>query len=145
MTEVHEPLAAMTPPAARAWPRWLLMAVIFMSGAIVGGVVSRIVTREQLLYMLKHPEHVPDQILPRLRSSLHLTDQQSRRMEEIVRRRLSAMESIRDQTHPAVLAEFHAMQSEVAELLLPDQRQRWTILSDSAEQRYLPSPPATKP
>jgi len=121
------------------------MATIFLSGAIVGGVWGRFVAREEMLSMLRHPEQVPDRILPQIRSSLSLDEDQARQVETIVRRRHAAMEVVRSICYPELLEQFQAMRTDIADVLAPEQRIRWKKLSDTVEQRYLPAPPATSP
>lgn len=142
MTESAQHAAILPPLAPRRWPRMGLMAVIFLSGLVVGAVAGRIVTHQQMVSMLKHPEQVADRVLPRIRSTLSLTDRQAQQVEEIVRRRHAAMEAVRSKSYPDLVAEFQALRHEVAEVLSPDQRERWQRLGDSVEQRYLPTPPA---
>lgn len=145
MIEPDSPSVPLPKPEPRRWPRVVLMVVIFLSGTVVGGVVARIVTREQILAMLKHPERVPDRILPHLRTSLGLTSEQAQRVNEIVRRRHATMESLRARSYPGLLVEFHAMRDEVKEVLSSEQQARWTRLSESIERRYLPDAPSVQP
>ena len=135
------PIVPLPQPGPRRWPRFVLMGLIFLSGGVVGAVVSRIVTQKMILAMLKHPERVPDRILPRLNSSLQLTTEQSQLVDEIVRRRHRSMESIRAKSYPETLAEFKAMRSEIANILTVEQRKHWNALSHVVEERYLPAPP----
>jgi hypothetical protein len=136
------PVVPLPQPGPRRWPRFALMGLIFLCGGVVGAVVSRIATQKMFLSMLKHPEQVPDRILPRLNSSLQLTTEQSTLVDEIVRRHHQSMELIRARSHPETLAEFTAMSSEIAEVLTPEQRDRWNTLSRTVEERYLPAPPS---
>lgn len=145
MIEPDSPSVPLPKPEPRRWPRVVLMVVIFLCGTIVGGVVARIVTREQILAMLKHPERVPERILPRLQTLLELTDEQTPRVEEIMRRRYGAMGSLRAHRDHGLLVEFHAMRDELNGVLSPEQKARWAQLSESIERRYLPDPPAVQP
>ncbi len=143
MSESGEQTAMLPQSVPRRWPLVALMTAIFLSGAIVGGVGGRFVARDQMLFILRHPEQVPDRILPGIRSSLSLNNEQTRQVEGIVRRRHAAMEVVRSKCYPELLAEFQAMRTDIAEVLTPEQRTRWKKLSDSVVQRYLPAPPAT--
>ncbi len=131
--------------APRRWLRIFSLSLIFLSGSVVGAVSGGFWMRNRMISMIQHPEKVPDRVLPRLRSGLSLSDVQARTVEEIVRRRHAQMESLRAETYPKQLAEFKAMQSEVAEVLTPEQRSKWSALSDSVEQRYLPVRPVGLP
>lgn len=133
------------PLAPRRWLRLFAILLIFLSGGVVGAVSGGLWMRDRMISMIQHPEQVPDRVLPRIRSVLSLSDEQARTVEESVRRRHAAMESLRAETYPKQLAEFKAMQSEVAEVLTPEQRSKWSSLSDSVEQRYLPVQPVGPP
>ena len=146
MTE--KPADPVTPPPTTTrhrWPRLLMLLLIFVCGGIVGAVGGSVWMRERMIAMMQHPEQVPDRILPRIRSELALTDDQARRVEEIVRRRHSLMESLRAETYPKQMTEFKAMHKEVADILTPEQQGKWAALCDSVEQRYLPARPVGPP
>lgn len=131
--------------ASRRWPRLLLLLLTFASGVVVGAVGGARVMRDQMLAVLQHPEGAPDRILSHLRSELVLNDDQARKVEEIVRRRHAAMESVRAESYPQQLLHFTAIRTEVAEILTDDQRARWTDLCKTLEERYLPATPRGPP
>lgn len=145
MSESGEKIAMLPLLRPRRWPGVAVMLAIFLSGGIVGAVGGGFVVREQMLFMLRHPERVPDRIVLRIRTSLSLNDEHTRQVDAIVRRRHAAMEIARAKCYPELLAEFQAMCTDIAEVLSPEQRTRWDKLSDSVEQRYLPTPPVHAP
>ncbi len=127
--------------SSQRWIRTLMLVSIFVSGAIVGTVGGSMWTRSRIFYMLQHPDQTPDRILPRIKSVLHLSDDQARQVEEIVRRHHLQMESLRAEVYPKQMSEFTAMRSEVAAVLTDEQRRHWTALCDLIEQRFLPPQP----
>lgn len=139
---MNETAPRLPPPSPRRWIRFALAGLIFACGAVVGAVVSRIATQRFMVSAIRNPEQVPDRILPRLISTLQLTDDQSGLVEEIVRRRHRNMETIRSTCYPEMIAEFSAMRTEIQKVLTADQQARWQELSDMVEQRFLPAPPA---
>lgn len=128
-----------------SWPRRALLLLVFVSGGIVGAAGGSYWTRERVIAMMQHPEQIPDRILPRIQAELCLSDDQSRKVEEIVRRRHAAMEAQRAESYPRQLAEFHGMRAEIAEILEPTQHDKWSALCDAVERRYLPIRPAGPP
>lgn len=144
---IEKPADTVAPPPTtdRRLSRFLILLFIFVCGAIVGSVGGGYWMRERMIAMIRHPEQVPDRILPRIQSELTLSEDQLRLVEEIVRRRHAAMESHRAESYPRQLAEFKAMQREVADLLSPEQRDKWSALCNSVEERYLPVRPAGPP
>lgn len=145
MNEIPGDVLTAPPLAPRRWLRLPMLLLIFLSGGVVGAVSGGFWMRDHMISMMRHPEQVPDRIMPRIRSELALNDDQARKVEVIVRRRHAAMESLRAETYPKQLAEFKAMHTEVAEILTPEQLSKWSALCDSVEQRYLPVRPAGPP
>lgn len=145
MIDTFETPSALSKTDRKRGLRLLIMCLIFLSGLIVGAISARIVTRSQMIAMLKNPEKVPDRILPRLKSSLKLTEQQYEAISTIVRKHHREMEELRAQSYPGLLLEFQNMQNEVAEHLSPEQQKTWKSLALMVESSYLPSPPSIVP
>ncbi len=141
MSQTDHSLVTLPPPSSQRWRRVTLMMVIFLSGAIVGVVAGGYVAHQQMLFMLQHPEQIPDRILPRIRSQLSLNDEQTSQVDAIVRRRHAAMEVARSKCYPELVAEFEGMCSDIAKVLSPKQRDSWNELSELVKQRYLSAPP----
>lgn len=145
MTEKPNEAVVPPPPTVRRWPRFVMLGLIFFCGSVVGAVIGGFWMRERMIAMMQHPEQVPNRILPRIRAELALSDDQAQQVEAVVRKRHAVMEALRAESYPRQLAEFKAMQSEIAELLSPEQRRRWATLCETVEQRYLPARPAGPP
>ena len=145
MTDKIENASGLCRAERKRGVRLLIMCLIFLSGLIVGAVSSRIVTRSQMIAMLKNPEKIPDRILPRLKSSLKLTEPQYEAISLIVREHHREMEELRAQSYPGLLLEFKDMRNEVAEHLSPEQKKTWESLASMVEGSYLPSPPKIVP
>lgn len=133
------------PARTRRWIRILMILCVFLGGGIVGAASGGLMVRNRMISMIRHPELVTDRIMPRVRSEIGLTPDQAAVVEEIVRHRHAAMESLRAETYPRQVAEFQAMRAEVAATLDPGQRERWFDLCSSVETRYLPSAPMGPP
>ena len=145
MTDAIENTSALRKTDHKRGLRLLIMCLIFLSGLIVGAVSARIVTRSQMIAMLKNPEKVPDRILPRLKSSLNLTEQQYEAISIVVREHHREMEKLRAQSYPGLLAEFQDMKNELEQHLSPEQQKTWKSLALMVEDNYLPSPPKNDP
>jgi len=145
------PLAA-PPRPRRRWLRWLLWTVIFGSGFVAGVGVTLIAVRRGALESIHHPETMPKKIAQRLRRPLELSDEQMRRIEQIVARRQPALLQIRVRFQPEVEAELDGIQREIAQVLDEQQRPRWEQLFDHLRRTWLPplpprapAPPGEKP
>lgn len=132
------------PARQRRWRIFLAMFGIFLCGGIVGGAISRVIVRNQMLSALRNPD-VSARILPTISQSLDLTAEQEKRVEAIVVKHFAAMESLRAQTYPLQIAEFEAMFTDVDATLSESQRSKWSGLTKSMKQRYLPSAPVGPP
>lgn len=145
MTE--KPGESVVPPplAVRRWPRFVMLGLIFFCGSVVGVAIGGYWMRERMIKVMQHPEQVPNRILPRIRAELALSDDQAQHVEAVVRKRHAAMEALRAESYPRQLAEFKAMQSEIADLLSPEQRRQWATLCENIEKRYLPASPTGPP
>lgn len=122
---------------------WL--AIVFACGAIIGGVVGSVLSRQRMLAVLRNPQQVPDRIVPLIRSELALNDNQTAQVEEIVRQRYANIELLRAEVYPSQRAEFTGMYEDVLPLLNEQQQAAWTALRKTVEQHYLPREPPGPP
>jgi hypothetical protein len=76
---------------------------------------------------------------------LGLNDEQARKVEEIMRQRYASMESVRAEFVPKQMAEFEVLSNEVAQILNPEQKSKWSIIISRAEKRHMPVSPENMP
>jgi hypothetical protein len=136
-----EPRSARPRPAAR----WLLWAVIFCSGTVVGAGAALIFVTKSVLWSLHHPDQMPARITARLRSKLDLDEQQTQRVESILRERQAALQAIRRRTQPEVEAELDRLETQIADVLNDRQRGNWRRNFQALRQRWVPPVPAARP
>jgi hypothetical protein len=147
MTAIDNPSTSESPsrlPAARPRRRWLsivLGLVIFASGAVVGGGATVLVAVRQVREMITHPERAPDRIVARLHSKLKLNQEQTKKVEQIVKRRQAALMEIRREVQPQVIEQLDLFEQEVADVLQPDQKQRWHALLANLRTQWVPPMP----
>jgi hypothetical protein len=118
-----------------------LALLIFVSGVVVGGGVTLIAVRNRALRAIHHPEEAPPRIAARLRSALALSAEQTRQVETIVRTRQQALQAIRREVQPRVVAELDRVESEIAAVLDAEQRAKWHALFNHLRETWLPPPP----
>lgn len=129
----HDPLPQPLPggPPRRRRGMFIgLLAAVFLSGGVVGGGVGMLVTQEQFSDCLRHPERMPERMMNMFRSELSLTEDQSKKVDEIVRRHHEQIEAIRAEVHPRFSAEFSALHEEVKAVLTEPQRTKWEELRE---------------
>lgn len=142
-----EPLAA-TPlpmPRRRRWLSWLLAVVIFVSGVVVGGGLAVALIHNRVLAALHHPEQAPERITQRLRRTLSLSDEQTAQVQAILHKRQQTLQEIRRRVQPEVETQIDEVEREVADVLTPEQRERWHRLLEQLRATWLPPmpPPAS--
>jgi len=127
------------------WLRIFTLSVIFLSGGIVGFAAGGYWMRDRMNFMIRHPQQVMDRLFPQLQSELGLNDEQARKVEEIMRQRYASMESVRAEFVPKQMAEFEVLSNEVAQILNPEQKSKWSIIISRAEKRHMPVSPENMP
>lgn len=135
-----------TPPGGqRSWSRIITLSIIFISGGIVGFAVGGYWMRDRMNFMIRHPQQVMEKLFPQLQSELGLNDEQARKVEEIMRQRYASMESVRAEFVPKQMAEFEVLNNEVAQILNPEQKSKWSKIVRGAEKRHMPVSPENMP
>lgn len=129
----------------RSWSRIITLSIIFISGGIVGFAVGGYWMRDRMNFMIRHPQQVMEKLFPQLQSELGLIDEQARKVEEIMRQRYASMESVRAEFVPKQMAEFEVLNNEVAQILNPEQKSKWSKIVRGAEKRHMPVSPENMP
>ncbi len=130
----------MEPRIRRALPRWIQMGVlllVFVAGGIVGAMVATKTLHDRLEYYRQNDDALVKDMIPRLRNRLTLTEEQSSQFKEIIERRHPRMLDVRREGANEMLAEFQAMEDEVAEVLDPRQRESWRKIAESVRNRFI--------
>ena len=99
-TATFPPAATPAPPPRprRRWLRWLLWLTVFGSGFVAGTGMTLIGVRQGMLTAIHHPETMPKKAAQRLRRPLQLSDEQTQRIEQIIRARQQALNGIDPET-----------------------------------------------
>jgi hypothetical protein len=132
-------------PRRRRWVSLLLGLVLFGSGFIVGAGLTFIVIRKAVIESVRHPVTDPARLAERLRRPLGLTPEQTRGVEGVFRQRQVALDKLRREVQPRVLTELEELESQVAELLTPPQREKWQKMFADLKSTWLPPPEENAP
>jgi hypothetical protein len=128
-------------PRPRRWLRVVMALVLFASGFVVGAGATLITVRNRVLHAIHHPEEGPPRVAAKLRRKLDLTDEQTRRVEEILRARQLALQAIRREAWPRVEVELDRVRREVAEVLDEQQRREWEERFAYLRETWIPPVP----
>ena len=125
----------------RTWVRVLLMLAIFASGFVVGAYATGVFIRGKVIESIKSPESVPPRIAARLRRMLGLSAEQTDEVTAIIEKRRLAIQSIRREFQPQIEEQLDEAQSEIAEVLNTEQRERWQRHITEMRSIWLPPLP----
>jgi hypothetical protein len=130
------------PVRSRQWLVWLLLVVVFVSGASIGAAGALLFVRNRVLQLIQHPEAAIPEMAARIGSKLSLSPDQMRRVEQILLARQKSIETIRSEFRPRLLQELDQLEQEVADTLDATQRQKWHALCAHLRRTWLPPAPA---
>lgn len=105
----------------------LLAAVIFVSGAIVGGAGTILYLRQRMVWIRPNPGPSPPHIflLRHLISTLDLTEEQARQVEQMLDQSMQHMHEIVMQNRQHMEAKHEDLASKLKDILTPEQYQKW--------------------
>ena len=136
-----EMIDAVRPPRSkRAWPLALLGLAILVCGVIIGSGALVLTFPERLVRSAPAGERSAAIIAEDMRHRYGLTAEQASRVQEILSRRLSALETVRQEMQAKVEAEHDKLRAEMKQVLTPEQFERW-----SRELEARRPPPAGPP
>jgi hypothetical protein len=131
------------PMPRRRWRLTVLLGlVIFVSGGVCGIGLGMWLEKQHFLEILRYPERGPERIAARIQSKLQLDDQQTRQVQAIVKKRVSALEEVHRQVDPLLAEQLNLFEADVAEVLNPQQRAEWHRYMKPIPQRWYPLVPA---
>ena len=123
----------------------LVMIGIFVCGCVVGGTVTRAVSRHQWRMAMRNPESLASRISPQIVDTVGLRDEQLVRIEYLINKRYDRMEAVRAEIYPLQLAEFDQLCTEIDKELDGSQRTKWAAMISKLKDEYLPLPPVAPP
>jgi hypothetical protein len=113
---------------------WLLLALVFGAGVILGVAGTRLMVRRAVREALLHPARVQTVIERRLVRRLRLDAAQQGKLDEILTGARGQMEVLRTQNRPPVTLVFSNANVQINALLTPEQRARYEkIKAENAE------------
>lgn len=129
----------------RRWLTILTALVIFLAGLASGAAVTVVYAVNRLQHAIHHPESAPPRIAAAIARRLDLDAQQASQVEKIIAAHQTEIVAIRRKFQPEIVAQLDFVRDEVADVLTPAQRAKWTELFAQFKERWLPQPPGEHP
>jgi Spy/CpxP family protein refolding chaperone len=131
------PGSALRRPKRRVWLATALGAVILICGMAIGSGGTILWIRHKMEQFRRGPNQMHVELADRVRVQLNLTDDQTKRIEEILKKRHEALMKLHRETFKS---ELEGMRAEVATVLTPEQAKKWNDDYESI-MRIPPFPP----
>ena len=128
---------AYSAPRRRVWKAALLGAVILVCGIVIGAGGAVFGIRYAMMHWPPNPERMRIECTERIRTALVLTEEQNRRVEQIMADHFKAIMAIHQDAEPRMRSEIDRMKAAVALVLTPKQAAEWNEKFHS----FFPPPP----
>ncbi|MCC5024288.1 MAG: hypothetical protein J6386_16520 [Candidatus Synoicihabitans palmerolidicus] len=115
----------------RAWLVWLVIAGVFIAGAVTGGLVSLRVAKAVVDHGRGADQFTPRQ-MERLTKELGLTEAQQALLRPILDRTWKSLRQHRKDSFEAM----HSLEAEVMAILTDDQRTEYTSIQQAQKKRW---------
>jgi hypothetical protein len=123
----------------------LLAIVILVSGAAIGSGVMVLVLKDRMVRPPSPGEKAADQITADMHARYRLTDEQDGKVHEILARRMTALETIREDAQEKMAAEHDKLRAEIKAVLTPEQFEQWAARFDAMRPPPFGGPPHGPP
>jgi len=100
-------------------------AALLLCGTIIGAGAMATVLWERFQHSVRDPKRMPERIVDSMREGLKLSDAQADRIEAILERHHDEFDAIRREMEPRIQAHMDQVNTEIQEVLTPQQREEW--------------------
>ena len=133
-------------PRAREWWRRravpiLLVAVVFLSGLVIGGALTPFLIHRFGPAFFPRPSEMPRRLTEEMRRDLDLTDEQTQEIRAVLDREHEKIEALRADVDSRVEQMMDAFRADIIALLTPEQAERWTRRFDEMRRKQPPFGP----
>lgn len=109
---------------------FLLVALVFVAGVVVGVVGTRAVVRRVVAQAIAHPDRVQTVIERRLTRQLRLDADQQTKLRGILTDAHGQMDDVRRQFRPQVVLIVSNANSQITAMLTPEQQARFETVKE---------------
>ena len=122
----------------------LLYLLVFVSGLVCGAGLTAMGVRRHLQQVVRNPELGFRDLERLLERRLRLTPAQSVQVRAILKKRQLELQQVRRLAQPHIEREFAQLAKEIDQVLTPDQRRQWHLMTQRMKH-WLPPPPPRPP
>jgi hypothetical protein len=130
-------------PGRQTWPLVLLGLVILVCGTAIGAGAAVLWLKDRLAGPPR-PDRATPEIVRDLRSRYDLSEDQAKRVNDIMEHRIEALEAIRREAQQKFEAEHEKLRAEMKSVLTAEQYEQWLAHFESLRDRP-PGPPPGGP
>jgi uncharacterized membrane protein len=122
---------------------WLLLLLVFLAGAAVGVIGTRVVVRHVLKRVMANPDLVWTRIERALAADLKLNPEQRVKVRQVLSETQNQVRDLRIEFQPRFLSIVEKARTELAAALTPEQRARLDQLLQERERLWKPKSGST--
>lgn len=103
----------------------VLVLLIFVSGMVVGGLVTMHRMHHRMRNFEKDRPEIAFRILQRLNHEYHFSEEQKLQAKDIIERHLDDVVALRNEVRPRIESNFKKFEDEMGEIMEEEQREKW--------------------
>ena len=115
-----------------------LLAIIFISGALVGAGLTVILRPERAWRGRRTRQQARDRMTQRFADRLDLDKTQTEKLREIIDKRLVGIEKLRSMIRPGMEIQATILDEKITKILDDEQRAEWAVYFEELQQRWFP-------
>jgi len=123
----------------------LLVAVIFVSGGLVGAGLAVIFQPQKALRGRKSSQEIRDLMTRKIADRIGLSDQQTQQVRQIMEERMKELQKLRLEIQPRMKEQAGMLHKKVSALLDDRQRPKWEKLYAEFRRKWFNRPGWDKP
>jgi len=136
---------SLRPAPRRGRASLLLVAMIFVSGGLVGAGLAVIFQPQKALRGRKSPQEVRDLVTRKIADRVGLSEQQTQQVRQIMEERMKELQKLRLEIQPRMKQQAGVLHKKVSALLDDGQRPKWEKLYAELRRKWFNRPGWVKP
>ena len=115
---------------------WLVLALVFMAGLVLGVVATRIAVRKFVQTAITQPDKLRDRIELRMSRRLALTPEQREKVHTALRQAQERIQALRAENQPRFNLILTDTRDDIAAVLTPEQKEKFAQFRREHQQFF---------